>query len=110
MRPGVHAALHLGTLTLVTSNPITLGAGAATRLAMVTQPSATAQNAVAFAQQPTVQAQDAAGNPVAGVRSVTATILTGGGTLGGVATLNTDAAGLATFTDLSILGRSVRGR
>ena len=93
-----------GTLTLVTSNAITLGAGAATRLAMVTQPSATAQNAVVFAQQPTVQAQDAAGNPVAGVRSVTATILTGGGTLGGVATLNTDAAGLATFTDLSILG------
>ena len=47
---------------------------------------------VAFAQQPTVQVQDAAGNPVAGVVSVTATILTGGGTLGGTATVNTNAA------------------
>ncbi len=93
-----------GALTLVTSNTITLSAGAATQLAMVVQPSATAQNAIAFAQQPTVQVQDAAGNPVAGVRSVTASIATGGGTLGGVVTINTDAAGLATFAGLSITG------
>ncbi|MEZ4413391.1 MAG: hypothetical protein R2910_10435 [Gemmatimonadales bacterium] len=71
---------------------------------MVTQPSATAQNTIAFAQQPSVQAQDAAGNPVAGVRSVTVTIASGGGTLGGTATVNTNAAGLATFAGLSITG------
>ncbi len=57
-----------------------------------------------FAQQPRVQVQDAAGNPVAGVRSVTVAINAGGGTLGGTATINTDASGLATFAGLSITG------
>ena len=76
---------------------------------IVTEPSASAQNAVAFAQQPTVQVQDAAGNPVAGVVPVTAAIATGGGTLGGTVTVNTNAAGLATFTNLAITG-SVGGR
>ncbi len=93
-----------GALTGVTSTTITLAAGTAARLAMVTQPSATAQNAIALAQQPAVQVQDAAGNPVAGVRSVTASILTGGGTLGGTATVSTNAAGLVTFTNLVITG------
>jgi len=93
-----------GALTQATSAGITIGAGAATKLAMVTQPSTTAVNAVAFVQQPTVQVQDAAGNPVAGVRSLTVAINTGGGALGGTATVNSDAAGLATFGGLSITG------
>ncbi len=93
-----------GALTQATSAGITIGAGAATKLAMVTQPSATAVNGVAFVQQPSVQVQDAAGNPVAGVRSVAVAINSGGGTLGGTATINSDAAGLATFTGLSITG------
>jgi hypothetical protein len=73
-----------GALTQATSGTITIGAGTAAKLAMVQQPSATVQNAVAFATQPTVQLQDAANNPVAqaGV-VVTAGISTGGGTLGG---------------------------
>ncbi len=93
-----------GALTPDTSAVVTIGAGAASRLAMVTQPSTTAQNAVVFAQQPRVQVQDAAGNAVAGVRSVTVAINTGGGVLGGTATINTDATGLATFVGLSITG------
>ncbi|HQR17884.1 MAG TPA: hypothetical protein PK948_05920, partial [Gemmatimonadales bacterium] len=93
-----------GALTPDTSAVVTIGAGAASRLAMVTQPSTTAQNAVVFAQQPRVQVQDAAGNAVAGVRSVTVAINTGGGVLGGTATINTDATGLATFAGLSITG------
>ena len=52
-------------LTPVTSTGITIGAGAATKLVMVTQPSTTAVNGVAFAVQPSVQLQDAASNPVA---------------------------------------------
>ena len=94
-----------GALTPDTSTAITIGAGAATRLAIVQPPSATAQNAVAFVQQPTVQLQDAASNPVAqpGV-VITAAISTGGGTLGGTLTATTNAGGLATFTNLAITG------
>ena len=93
-----------GALVPDTSAAVTIGAGAATRLGMVTQPSTTAQNAVVWASQPSVRVLDAAGTPVAGVRSVTVAIGTGGGTLGGTATINTDAAGLATFSGLSITG------
>ena len=93
-----------GALTPDTSTAITIGAGAATKLAMVAQPSSTAQNAIAFPQQPSVQVQDAAGNPVVGVRSVSVALLSGGGVLGGTTTVNTDAAGLATFAGLGITG------
>src|SRR5690606_7411801 len=87
------------------SGTVTLGAGAATRLAMVTEPSATAVSGEALAQQPVMQLVDASGNPVAqeGVEVLT-TIATGGGTLGGTTTGTTDAAGRATFTDLVITG------
>ena len=91
-------------LTGVTTTGVTLSAGTATKLAIVVQPSASAQNAIAFPQQPQVQVQDAAGNPVAGVASVGVTILTGGGTLGGTTPISTNAAGLATFAGLSITG------
>ncbi|HMU61680.1 MAG TPA: hypothetical protein PKA66_07850, partial [Gemmatimonadales bacterium] len=93
-----------GSLTPDTSAVIAIGSGIATKLAMVTQPSGTSQNGVVFSQQPQVQVQDAAGNPVAGVRSVTVAINSGGGTLGGTATVNTDAAGTVTFAGLSITG------
>src|SRR5207248_1965226 len=69
------------------SGTITVGAGVATHLTLTTQPSATAQSGVAFAQQPAAQLRDAAGNAVsqAGV-TVTAAIATGGGSLSGTAT------------------------
>src|SRR5207249_1935596 len=74
-------------LTPAVSGTITVAAGAATQLTLTTQPSATAQSGVAFAQQPVVQLRDGAGNPVsqAGV-TVTAAMATGGGTLGGTVT------------------------
>src|SRR5439155_1639743 len=49
-------------LTAATSGTITITAGTATQLTVTTQPSATAQSGVAFAQQPVVQLRDAGGN------------------------------------------------
>lgn len=92
-------------LTGATSHAIDLMAGAASQLSVETQPSSTAQSGIAFPQQPVLQLRDAAGNPVsqAGV-SVTAVIASGGGSLGGTVTVDTDASGVATFTNLSITG------
>jgi hypothetical protein len=80
-------------------------AGAANRLSIQTQPSTTAVSGVALSQQPVIQLIDAQGNPAtqSGVQ-VTATIASGGGTLGGSAIQPTDGNGRATFTDLSISG------
>ena len=94
-----------GGLTGVNSNAIALSAGAGQSLAVTVQPSGSAASGAVFAQQPAVQLRDAGGNPVAqaGVL-VTASIQSGGGTLGGTATVATSAAGTATFTNLSIAG------
>jgi adhesin/invasin len=95
-------------LTGAISTPITLAAGGATKLAVLVPPSATAVSGAPFAQQPQVQLEDAAGNPVAqsGV-SVLVTISnqpTGGGSLGGSTTVQTGADGVARFAGLSITG------
>lgn len=92
-------------LTPVFSNTIVLSAGAGSMLAITTQPSATAASGVPFPQQPVVQLRDGAGNPVAlaGVM-VSATIQSGGGSLGGTTTVATGANGAAAFTNLSITG------
>jgi hypothetical protein len=89
-------------LTPVTSSPIVVGVGVPTKLALTTQPSATAQNGVILPQQPVVQVQDNGGNNVgqAGV-SVLVAVSTGG-TLSGVTTVVTGATGAATFTGLAI--------
>ena len=77
----------------------------ATQLAVMTQPSTSAQSGVAFARQPVVQLRDANGAAVAqsGV-AVIASIASGGGTLGGTSTATTDANGVATFGNLSVGG------
>jgi hypothetical protein len=92
-------------LAPVTSTAVVVAAAPASQLAITTQPSDSAANGAAFARQPVVQLRDASGNPVAqsGV-TVTATIATGGGALGGTTTATTDATGAATFTDLAITG------
>ncbi len=92
-------------LTGATSSTVSVTAGAATQLTITTQPADSVQSGVAFAQQPTVQLRDASGNPVsqAGV-TVTASIASGGGTLGGTVTATSDVSGVATFTNLSIGG------
>src|SRR2546425_1086029 len=84
---------------------VTVTAGAATQLTLTTQPSTTAQNGVAFAQQPVVQLRDANGNAVSQAGgTVTAAIATGAGTLGGTLTATTLGSGVVSFTDLAISG------
>ncbi len=92
-------------LTAAFSNTITVGAGTGTNLSITTQPSSSVASGAVFPRQPVVQLRDAAGNPVlqAGV-SVTASIQTGVGTLGGTTTVSSNASGAASFTDLSITG------
>lgn len=87
------------TLTVVVPAPV------ATKLAVVTQPSATAVNGQPLAQQPAIQLQDASGTPVAqtGV-IITSAIASGGGTLSGTTTATTNASGTATFSNLAITG------
>lgn len=80
-------------------------AGAAAKLTLEQAASSSAQAGVAFAQQPTLQLRDANNNLVLQADvAVTATIATGAGTLAGDLTVETDANGVATFTDLRIDG------
>jgi hypothetical protein len=91
-------------LTPVSTGPLTVTAGGATRLVLTQQPSATAQSGVQFAQAPVVQVVDATGNPVAGNRTIEVEIGDGGGTLEGDATVSTNGGSTATFSDLAISG------
>lgn len=77
----------------------------ATKLGVVTTPTASPKNRVAFTVQPAVQIQDADGDAFAQAgTAITASLTGGGGTLGGTTTATTDANGKATFTDLMITG------
>ncbi len=77
----------------------------ATKLALTVQPPAQAQSGISLTPAPAVQLQDDQGAAVAqaGV-PVTVAIASGGGSLTGSATVNTSAAGLATFSGLGIHG------
>ncbi len=87
------------------SSPITILTGAAAALKGVTPASSTGTVDIPLAQQPAVRVVDAGGNPVAGTGvNVTVSIASGGGTLGGTTAVATDAAGVATFTDLFVSG------
>jgi len=104
--PGAHTLTFSSSgLSSVTSGSMSVTSGLPNHLSITTQPSATVQNSVAFPQQPAIQLRDGAGNPVSqnGVQ-VTASIASGGGTIGGTATVNTNASGLATFGNLKITG------
>ncbi|PYO69270.1 MAG: hypothetical protein DMD69_03370, partial [Gemmatimonadetes bacterium] len=92
-------------LAPVSSNGITLAAGPASALAIVTQPSASVQSGSAFPQQPVLQLHDAAGNAVhrSGV-AVTAALASGGPALSGANPIATNNSGTATFTNLTITG------
>jgi hypothetical protein len=93
------------TLASATSNPVVLGAGAGAALSVTTQPSSQAVSGTPFAQQPAIQLRDAAGNAVALANvAIGAAIQSGGGILGGTTSATTNAAGLATFTNLSLTG------
>jgi hypothetical protein len=74
-------------------------------LDITTQPSSSATTDVAFSVQPVIQLRLPNGDPhaVADV-TVTASKASGSGTLGGTATATTNASGVATFTNLEIVG------
>ncbi len=108
----VHAGSNNGTFMVIAhtlgglrdSTNLTVSSVPAS-LFMITEPSSTAKNRKAFATQPALQLRDAGGFPVAvsGV-TVTAAITAGGGTLQGTTSRQTDANGVATFTNLAIAG------
>ena len=104
--PGSYRLNFAGTAVEgATSATIVLSAGAASALKIVTQPSGSVAPGQPFPTQPAVQLVDASGNVVAKPNvAVTAGIESGGGTLGGTATVSTDNSGVARFTDLSIAG------
>jgi adhesin/invasin len=89
-------------LTGATSGAFTISAGAAKKLAFGVQPSDLTAGAT-ITPAVTVQLQDSVGNavPSAGV-AISVALSSGTGTLGGTLTRSTDAAGLATFNDLSL--------
>lgn len=89
--------------------PLTFNAmatqGPPPHLAVVTEPSSTAQSGVVFPRQPSVRLEDSYGNPIAqGGVAVTVAIGSGGGALGGTGTVSTNPFGVAQFTNLSITG------
>src|SRR5205085_1641886 len=91
------------TLTTATSNAVTITAGVASKLAIATQPSTTAQSGIAFGTQPIIQIRDASDNVVItdNTTTVTAAIASGGGTLATTLTV-TASSGIATFSGLKI--------
>src|SRR5207249_3351689 len=91
-----------GALNGTSSGNIVVSAGAANRLTIQTQPSASATAGVVFAQQPVVRIEDQFGNLITSDSStvVNATRNAGSGALQGSAS-RTAANGVATFTNLS---------
>jgi adhesin/invasin len=98
------ATISTGPLLPISTDPLTVTAGAADQLVIIQQPSAAAQSGVPFAQQPTVQVQDASGNPIAGNHSITAEMGQGSGSLLGTVTVNTNGSATANFSGLGISG------
>ena len=90
-----------GTLLSAASNPIVVGAAAASKLVIQTEPSATATAGQAFAVQPVLDILDANGNVESSdnTTQVTVSLASGSGTLLGTTTV-TVKGGIATFTDL----------
>lgn len=83
----------------------TATSGPPPQLALSTQPGTTATSGIPLGPQPVVQLQDASGAPVQqGGVLVTAGITSGGGTLLGNTSVNTNSGGQAAFTDLAIAG------
>jgi hypothetical protein len=103
-------AAKVGTSTITATSgsvsasvAVTVTAGAVRQLAIRTQPSGAVLDAP-LATQPVIEVQDAAGNLVTSSTTfVAATIASGGGTLGGTASLAA-AGGVVTFTNLRIGG------
>jgi uncharacterized repeat protein (TIGR03803 family) len=90
-----------GALTSATSSSFTVSAAAASKLAFAQQPTNVTAGST-ISPSVTVQIEDASGNVVTGnTSSVTLSIASGPGTLGGTLTVAA-VAGVATFNNLSI--------
>lgn len=94
----------VGPLPVVTFNVSAAPAGTPTQLQLLTAPPGTIANRATISPNPVIQLLDPVGTPVttAGVGITVA--LTGSGTLGGTTTVNTDAQGRSTFSNLTIAG------
>lgn len=98
-----------GHVTLAVSTPgldpatqrITVLAGPAARLTLLSVLPASVASGVAFSPAVEVQVADAAGNPVPSSTTVTVST-TGGATLAGASSVQTSAEGRASFTGLSV--------
>jgi hypothetical protein len=91
-------------LTSATTDSFTLGFGAATHLAVTTQPNGAA-NGVALTTQPVVTVLDSAGNTVTdSSANVTLAVATGSGTLACTDASVTPTNGIATFAGCKITG------
>jgi hypothetical protein len=77
-----------------------IGAGAATKLGIKTQPTAPASNGAALAIQPAVYIQDQYGNTTSSTASVTAAVSAGSWALGGTTSVAA-SAGTTTFSGLT---------
>lgn len=73
-----------------------------TALTLVTSPSEIAEVSVPLPIQPVVQVSDGQGRPVSTAATVTARVVSGTGAVIGGGTVTTSAAGLATFTNLTL--------
>ena len=92
-------------LTEVVSATINLGAGAAAKLVILTEPPSTAKSGKDFSTDTEVRLVDASDNPVSrsGV-TITASLNSGIGSLGGDRSENTNGSGIARFDNLKITG------
>jgi hypothetical protein len=82
-----------------------IAAGAATELAVVTEPTAPASNGAALATQPVVEIRDQYGNLTASTATVTAAVGSGTWTLGGTAAVDA-VSGTVTFSGLTATSAS----
>jgi len=94
-------AFSVGGLTPVTSTGFELAAGAASILVMRIEPAGAAAGAP-LTTQPVIEIRDAAGNLTTSTATVTATIVSGGGSLTGASTAA--IGGVASFTNLTLAG------
>ena len=76
----------------------------ATKLVLLTAPSAMAETMVPLSSQPIVQATDASGEAVPTTATVTAEVVRGNGAVMAGGSARTDASGRATFSELTLGG------
>jgi hypothetical protein len=90
------------TLAGVASDPILVAAGPPSGLALIASPSPTARSRAPLSPQPSIQLQDAGGNPVAqaGIE-VHASVASGDGILIGQTSVLTNGQGRADYADLA---------